>query len=86
MAIGPEQLQDSFKEDLIEFEAIIDRNLRNSSFINGSKIISITAPRGMEDAHFNILKMNYLKAGWKSVRREYGHQRDPLNEIIFEKL
>ena len=85
MAIGPDCIEDKFKEELREFEEIIDRNLQNASFRNGGNTVSVTVPRGMEDSHFLVLRKTYISAGWKNVRREYGHQRDPLNEIIFEK-
>jgi hypothetical protein len=85
MAIGPEQLMDSFKEDLKEFEKIIDRNLQLTSFKNSNTYVKITAPRDMLDTHFKLLREAYLKAGWSDVRREYGHQREPENSIIFTK-
>ncbi len=85
MAIGPEQLEDRFKEEVDEFEMIVDRNLMTVSFSNGKSTISITSPSGMSQSHFLILKNRYIKAGWKDVRRDYGHQRDPYDQIIFEK-
>jgi len=85
MAIGPQQLMDSFKEDLKEFEKIIDRNLKLTSFKNSNTYVKITAPRDMLDTHFKFLREAYLKAGWSDVRREYGHQREPENSIIFTK-
>ncbi len=85
MAIGPEQLMDSFKEDLKEFETIIDRNLQQTSFKNNNTYVKIPAPRDMSDTHFKLLREVYLKAGWSDVRREYGDQRDPENSIIFAK-
>lgn len=85
MAIGPEQLEDKFKEELNVFEAIIDRNLKNSSFANGGAQVMVTAPTGMQNGHFQELRQRYLVAGWKEVRREFGHQRDPLDAIVFTK-
>jgi hypothetical protein len=85
MAIGPEQIEDNFKEEVDEFETIIDRNLSKATFSKGNNTVSVSAPRGMRESHFKALKERYLSAGWTSVRREYGHQREPLDDIIFEK-
>ncbi len=85
MAIGPEQITDRFKEEIKEFETQIDMALQRSSFNVGTNRIWINAPFGMLEAHFDIIQTLYLKAGWRSVTREYGHQKDPANAIIFEK-
>jgi hypothetical protein len=85
MAVRPEELQDNFKEEVKVFEAVIDRNLRNSSFSNCGNQILVTAPRGMLDGHFRSLRTIYLAAGWSDVRREYGDQRDPYDGIVFIK-
>jgi len=85
MAIGPEQLEDRFKEEVDEFEMIVDRNLMRVSFSNGTSMITIDTPKGLSNSHFLTLKSRYILAGWKDVRRDYGHQRDPYDQIIFEK-
>ena len=84
MAIGPEQLNDNFKEEVDNFEKYIDLALSTKSF-KGSNKVYIDTPRGITNAHSPPLVERYLKAGWKSVRREYGDQRDPCDMLIFEK-
>ena len=85
MAIGPAQIEDNFKDSVKEFETIIDRQLQRASFRNSNKSVSIAAPISMSQTHFIYLKDLYLQAGWTSVEREYGDQRDPMNEIVFTK-
>jgi hypothetical protein len=85
MAVRPQELDDDFREEVKSFEEIIDRNLKNTSFWNGGNEVTVTAPNGMLDGHFKSLREIYLKAGWSEVRREFGHQRDPLNAIVFTK-
>lgn len=85
MAVRPQELDDRFRAEVKSFEEIIDRNLRNSGFSNGGNEVMVTAPNGMLDGHFRSLREIYLKAGWSEVRREFGHQRDPLDSIVFTK-
>ncbi len=85
MAIGPEQITDRFRGEIKEFESKIDAALQRASFNAGTNRVWIEVPFGMLEAHFDILKDLYERAGWKSVTREYGHQKDPVNVIVFEK-
>jgi hypothetical protein len=84
MAVGPEQLEDRFKEEIEEFEKLIDESLMRSSLPRNGRIW-IDAPRGMLDHHFKIIKEIYERVGWAKVSREFGDQRDPCNAITFEK-
>jgi hypothetical protein len=85
MAVRPEQLDDKFKEEVKGFEIIIDRNLLNSSFRNGSSSVGVTAPSGMSESHFSALRKIYIDSGWRDLKRDYGDQRDPGDMIIFFK-
>jgi hypothetical protein len=85
MAIGPEQLDDNFYKEIEGFEKIIDRNLLNAKFSAGKDRVRIATPSGMTTSHFTTLYFMYIKAGWKSVTRDYGDQRDPYDDLIFEK-
>ncbi len=84
MAIGPEQLNDNFREEVDNFEKYIDLALSKTSF-KGSSKVHIDTPRGITNAHFPPLIERYLKAGWKSVTRDFGDQRDPFDILVFEK-
>jgi hypothetical protein len=67
MAIGPNQLNASFKAELDTFENIIDQRLVNQKLAPTS-ILSVDVPSGMSFAHFQIIKERYLKAGWEDVK------------------
>jgi len=85
MAVGPEQLEDRFKEEIEYFERSIDEKLMKSSISHRDGTIWIDAPAGMLANHFKIIKEIYERAGWSKVSREFGDQRDPCNAIRFEK-
>ena len=68
MAIGPEQLKDSFKKDISEFEKIIDRLLVTQGDLSAKDYVCMSIPRGMSYAHFEVLRQKYLSAGWKDVK------------------
>jgi hypothetical protein len=85
MAVGPDQLEDRFKEEIKVFERLIDETLMRASLPGRSGRICVDAPRGMLDHHFKILKEIYESAGWTNVSREFGDQRDPCDAITFEK-
>ena len=84
MAIGPEQLNDNFKEEVDNFEKYIDLALSKKSF-KGSNKVCVNTPSGITNAHFPFLIERYLKAGWKSVTRDFGNQRDSCDILTFEK-
>jgi hypothetical protein len=85
MAIGPEVLDGTFLKEVEEFEKIIDMRLRATQFSNGRNRVRIESPTGMTMSHYGELYWRYIKAGWKFVSRDYGDQRDPCDDLVFEK-
>lgn len=83
MAIGPTQLDDNFKKEVEAFEMLIDRALMKKTLSPGGKVM-IDTPKGLTGLHLVSLIEKYTKAGWKTIRQEYGDQRDPTNCLVFE--
>ena len=67
MAIGPEFLEEKFKNNIENMEKIIDTYLSEKAFFNNSKSLIMSVPIGMTNEIFNVLRRRYLKVGWKSV-------------------
>lgn len=67
MAIGPNQLNETFMAEVDSFETRIDRELSVSKLAPNSSV-NIDVPPGMSFSHFQILRERYLKAGWGEVK------------------
>lgn len=67
MAISPEQLRDTFKQDIIEFEKKIDQILVSQGDLTFKNHVSMTIPREMKHDHFEVLRLRYIGVGWKDV-------------------
>lgn len=67
MAIGPNQLNESFMEEVNSFEKKIDLILSNKKVAPNSSV-SIDVPSGLTYSHFQILKTRYISAGWGDVK------------------
>ena len=67
MAIGPNQLNESFMEDVELYEKKIDQSLATRKIAPNS-IIFVDVPPGMNSSHFRILKERYIKVGWGDVK------------------
>lgn len=65
MALGPNVLEKTVKDEAIKFESAIDVKLLGQRLYSDN--ITISAPSGMEYAHFLALKDNYISAGWKHI-------------------
>ena len=83
MAIGPKQLNDTFKNEVDAFEKLIDGALLKKSISPGGKVM-IDTSKGITTSHLIVLVNRYIVAGWKRVDREYGDQRDPGDWLVFE--
>lgn len=67
MAIGPNQLSETFMAEVDSFEVRIDREL-SSLKVAPHSAVNIDIPSGMSFSHFQILRERYLKAGWGWVK------------------
>jgi hypothetical protein len=72
MAIGPNQLNESFMEEVNSFEKKIDSILSNKKVAPNSSV-NIDLPSGLTYSHFQILKNRYISAGWGEVKWNRGH-------------
>lgn len=66
MAIAPQTLEASFKDEIEKLEGIIDINLIDATITKGQSI-SMYKPIGMSELHFQSIKRLYLSVGWSSV-------------------
>ena len=65
MALGPTTLLASLRKEAIEFERLIDERLSKQK-LYGSKIC-IDPPKGMNEKHLDVLRDEYIKAGWTKI-------------------
>lgn len=68
MAIQPNTFDQSLQSDAKSFEDQIDRQLPSCSPLSG--VVTLKVPSGMNNSHFQIIRANYIKAGWKDVTWE----------------
>lgn len=66
MAISPQILKKNTEQEVDTFEKEIDAMLTKEKLYGTS--LSITPPKGMTIAHYQIMKPRYISAGWKDVR------------------
>jgi hypothetical protein len=74
MAISPQHLVQLFTEEVDRFEQEIDKLLSTQKIYKG-QTISVTAPKGLNLTHYQILKSRYIAAGWIDVQYS-SDQRD----------
>jgi hypothetical protein len=67
MAIGPNQLNETFMAEVDIYEKRIDNQLANLK-VAPKSLVNTEVPSGMSYSHFQILKERYLKAGWGDVK------------------
>ena len=85
MAITPEQASKPTSEEerqVKSLERIIDSHLQRTPADAGGGRRYDIPPRTSEKTIGELIKL-YAAAGWK-VKREYGDQREPANELYFQ--
>jgi hypothetical protein len=76
MAIAPNQLNEGFKKAADDYEKKIDALLDKKTLVPGGSV-TISAPNGMTEQHFLLLKPRYLSVGWKDLKwNSFYDQRD----------
>lgn len=68
MAINPNTFNQTLQDEAKSFEEQIDKQLPTCSPQNGA--VNLSVPFGMNNSHFQIIRANYIKAGWKDVTWE----------------
>jgi hypothetical protein len=66
MAISPNQLKDTFMEEVDYYETKIDAELARLK-IGNNLSVSIDTMFGMTGQHFQVLRQRYIDAGWANV-------------------
>lgn len=70
MAVKPEQLRDTFRKKVNQYEEEIDALLvGHKGTFNGS--ITLDIPAGLTTDIWQHLRKRYLKAGWEKAEWEY---------------
>jgi hypothetical protein len=67
MAIGPEQFEQKFLEELALAEGALDRKLKEAIGRKYNDAIYIDVPSGLSVKAFKVLKEKYIEAGWEDV-------------------
>jgi hypothetical protein len=67
MAIGPEQFEQKFLEEVAHAEVTLDRKLKDAIGRKYNDAIYIDVPSGLSAKAFKILKEKYIEAGWDDV-------------------
>ena len=86
MAIAPNQLNEGFKKAADDYEKKIDALLDKGILVPGGSV-TISAPNGMTESHFQLLKPRYISVGWKDLKwNNFYDQRegDFYKTIVFK--
>jgi hypothetical protein len=76
MAISPNQLNQVFNIEVNDFEKKIDNLLDTKNLVPGGSV-TISAPNGMTEQHFILLKPRYISVGWKDLKwKSFYDQRE----------
>jgi hypothetical protein len=67
MAIGPEQFEQKFLEEVAHAEVTLDRKLKEAIGRKYNEAIYLDVPSGLSVKAFNVLKEKYIEAGWEDV-------------------
>ena len=67
MAIGPEQFEQKFLEEVALAEVTLDRKLKDAIGRKYNDAIYLDVPSGLSVKAFNVLKEKYIDAGWADV-------------------